>query len=29
MRILFYDAKQYDVDSFEKERPNYPDLEIE
>lgn len=29
MKILFYDAKPYDIESFEKERENYPDLEIE
>ena len=27
MKIIFYDAKQYDIDSFEKERKNYPDIE--
>lgn len=30
MNILFYDAKQYDIDSFEKERSsNYKNIEIE
>lgn len=29
MRILFYDTKAYDKASFEKELPNYPDIEIE
>lgn len=29
MKILFYDAKQYDMDSFEKEKKNYPKVEIE
>ncbi len=29
MKILFYDAKPYDIDSFEKERKNDPDIEIE
>lgn len=29
MKILFYDAKQYDMDSFDKERHNYPNIEIE
>ena len=27
MKIIFYDAKQYDIDSFEKQRKNYPDIE--
>lgn len=29
MRILFYDAKKYDVDSFNKESVNFSDIEIE
>ncbi len=29
MKILFYDAKKYDVDSFEKARENYPDIRVE
>ena len=29
MKILFYDAKQYDMDSFEKERSKFPEIEIE
>lgn len=29
MRILFYDAKNYDKDSFEETRQDYPDIEIE
>ena len=29
MRILFYDTKSYDKNSFEKELPNYPGIEIE
>lgn len=29
MKILFYDAKQYDMESFEKERNEYPEIEIE
>lgn len=29
MKILFYDAKPYDIDSFEKERMNYPGIELE
>lgn len=28
MRILFYDAKPYDKDSFTKELENYPDVEV-
>ena len=27
MKIIFYDAKQYDIDSFEKQRKNYLDIE--
>lgn len=29
MKILFYDAKKYDVDSFEKARENFPDIQVE
>lgn len=29
MKILFYDAKKYDIESFDRERVNYPDLSIE
>lgn len=29
MRILFYDTKNYDKDSFENTRENFPDIEIE
>lgn len=29
MRILFYDTKSYDKNSFEKQLPNYPGIEIE
>lgn len=29
MKILFYDAKPYDVVSFQKEHQNFPELEIE
>ena len=29
MRILFYDTKSYDKNSFEKALPNYPGIEIE
>lgn len=29
MKILFYDAKPYDIDSFRKEQENFPELEIE
>ena len=29
MRILFYDTKKYDKDSFEKARVNFPDVEID
>lgn len=29
MKILFYDAKKYDVESFQKELKNYPQVEIE
>lgn len=29
MKILFYDAKKYDVDSFEKVRENFPDIQVE
>ncbi len=29
MKILFYDAKKYDIDSFEKEKVSYPDIEID
>lgn len=28
MKILFYDAKQYDIDSFEEERDRYPEIEL-
>ena len=28
MKILFYDAKKYDVDSFNKEAVNYPDITL-
>lgn len=28
MKILFYDAKKYDVESFSKEASRYPDIEI-
>lgn len=28
MRIIFYDCKQYDKDSFTKELENYPDIEV-
>lgn len=28
MKILFYDAKKYDIQSFTKEVENYPDIEI-
>lgn len=29
MKILFFDAKPYDIESFEKEIGNYPQLEVE
>lgn len=29
MKILFYDAKKYDMISFENERVNYPEIEID
>lgn len=29
MIILFYDAKKYDIESFEKEQPKYPDVKME
>lgn len=29
MKILFYDAKKYDVDSFEKARENFSDIQVE
>lgn len=29
MKILFYDAKKYDIDSFEKEKVHYPNITIE
>lgn len=29
MKILFYDAKKYDIDSFEKERKNNPKLQLD
>lgn len=29
MKILFYDTKKYDRDSFEKILPEYSDLEVE
>ncbi len=29
MKVLFYDAKPYDVDSFEAQLKNYPEVEIE
>ena len=29
MKILFYDAKKYDVDSYEKARENFPDIQVE
>ncbi len=29
MKILFYDTKKYDKDSFEKKLPEYPKIEIE
>lgn len=29
MKILFYDAKKYDVYSFEKARENFPDIQVE
>ena len=28
MKILFYDAKKYDIDSFEKEIVNYPEITV-
>lgn len=28
MKILFYDTKSYDRESFEKQLPNFPELEI-
>ena len=29
MKILFYDAKKYDIESFQKEAVNYPEISIE
>ena len=29
MRILFYDTKKYDRDSFEKVTEKYPEIEID
>ena len=29
MRILFFDTKSYDKDSFQKQVPNYPEIEID
>ena len=29
MKVLFYDAKPYDVDSFETQLKKYPEVEIE
>lgn len=29
MRILMYDAKQYDIESFEKVKADFPDIQIE
>ena len=29
MKILFYDAKKYDIDSFDKELADYASIEIE
>lgn len=29
MNILFYDAKKYDIDSFNKELKNFPDIKID
>ncbi len=29
MKILFYDAKKYDIESFDKELKNYPDIDIQ
>ena len=29
MRILFYDAKKYDVDSFDKELVKFRNIEVE
>ena len=29
MNILFYDAKKYDIESFEKEQIKYPDIKME
>lgn len=29
MKILFYDTKKYDRDSFEKALPNYPEIEMD
>ena len=29
MKILFYDTKPYDQDSFEKQLPNYPGIELD
>jgi D-lactate dehydrogenase len=29
MKILFFDAKPYDIESFEKERVSYPELEMD
>ena len=29
MRILFYDTKSYDKESFENKRKEYPDIQID
>lgn len=29
MKVLFYDAKKYDIESFDREKENYPEIEIE
>ena len=29
MKILFYDTKSYDKESFTKQAANYPDIEID
>ena len=29
MKILFFDTKSYDKESFDKQAVNYPDIEIE
>ena len=29
LKILFYDTKNYDKDSFEKRRKDYPEIEME